>query len=120
MQNLMRHKADVWRQNLVQGTAQTIGPYTKEYTAVPCFIQPASAALVMAYAQRQTTVTHTIYTTAVNKVFRREDIFEDSKGNQYHLTADPLNALESDVYLQLVAEQYTEDAKVRLDRQEYE
>lgn len=118
--NLMRHSVDVYRQNLVQGTSQNIGTYTISKRAVRCFIQPASSALQYFYGQRGTTVTHTIYTCATNVTFQREDILEDARGHQYHLTADPLNALESDVYLQLVAEQYPEDAKARLDREEYE
>lgn len=120
MTNLMRHKVAVWRQNLVQGTAQSVGGYTRMYTGVPCFIQPASSALQFYYSQRGTVVSHTIYTTAVTKTFEREDILVDAKGNQYHLTADPLNALESDVYLQLVAEAYPEDAKKRLPLEEYQ
>ncbi|AWM39785.1 hypothetical protein GobsT_18530 [Gemmata obscuriglobus] len=116
----MRHRVAVWRQNLVQGTAQRIDRYTQAYAGVPCFIQPASSALQLYYSQRGTVVTHTIYTTAVTRAFEREDVLVDAKGNQYHLTADPLNALESDVYLQLVAEQYPEGAKKRLDVESFQ
>jgi hypothetical protein len=119
MTGLMRHRVDVWRQELGQGTAQRVDGYCRVYRRVPCFVQPASAALQDFYGQRGTTVTHTIYTTATDKAFRREDVLEDAGGNQYHLVADPLDALMSGVYLQLMAEQYPEGAKKRLDREEY-
>lgn len=117
---LMRHRVDVYRSSIVQGTAQTYGAYSEIASSVPCFIQPASSQIQFYYGQRGTTVTHSIYTTAVTQDFKREDILEDARGNQYHLTADPLNALESDVYLQLFAEQYPEGAKKRLDREEFD
>lgn len=120
MQHLMRHRCDVWRPEVVQGTAQTIDEYARVYTSVPCFVQPASSAMQYFYGQRGTTVTHVIYTTAVGKTFRREDILEDSAGRQYHLTADPKNALMSDVYLELVAEEYPEEGKKRLNREAYD
>jgi hypothetical protein len=119
MQSLMRHRVDVWRPDKGQGTAQQIDGYARVYRSVPCFVQPASAALQYFYNQRGTTITHTVYTTATAKSFQREDILEDAAGRQYHLTADPLNALESGLYLQLAAEEYPEGAKKRLDRQEY-
>lgn len=117
---MMWHKVDVWRPNFENATAQTITGYTQVYTGVACNIQPASSQLQFYYAQRATVVTHSIFTTSVSTVFQREDILVDARGKQYHLTADPLNALELDVYLQLFAEQYPEGAKKRLDLESYE
>jgi hypothetical protein len=117
--NLMRHRVDVWRPDQVQGTAQTYDGYSREYTSVPCFIQPASAALQFYYAQRGTVVSHTVYTTSTTKTFHREDVLEDATGKQYHLVAESLNALESGVYLQLIAEEYPEGARKRLNREAY-
>ena len=119
MQHLMRHRVDLWRPDRVQGTGQTYDGYTRAYTSVPCSIQPAGAALAFYYAQRGTLVTHTVYTTATDKTFKREDVLEDANGRQFHLTADPLNALESGLYLQLAAEEYPETDKKRLNREAY-
>jgi hypothetical protein len=119
--SMMRHRVDIWRPTLSQGTltAQTPESYTQVYSSVPCFIQPASSQLQFAYAQRGTTVTHTVYTVDTTKTFQREDIVEFG-GRQFHLVADPISGLESDVYLQLICEEYPEGFKKRLDRQEYE
>jgi hypothetical protein len=111
----MRHTASVWRAPLVNGSAQTIGTYTEIYPSVRCFIQPATSSLQYYYGQRGTVVTHTIYVSGNSYTFQREDIFVDAVGNQYHLTADPINALVSNLYLSLVCEQYPEGAKKRLD-----
>ncbi len=96
-------------------TSQAITGFAAVYTGIPCFIQPASAQLQYYYEQRGTTVTHTVYTTATQNTYLREDVLEDASGNQYHLVAGPLNALESNLYIQLACEQYPEGAKQRLD-----
>ena len=117
----MRHTVNLYAPNMVQdGTSQAITGYTLVQSSVPCFIQPASAALQFYYSQRGSTISHTIYTNEVDMTFTREYVLEDQNGNQYHTIADPLNALESNIYLQLVCEQYPEGAKKRLDIEEYE
>jgi hypothetical protein len=117
--SLMRHVVSCFRPVYsTDGTSQDLTGFVQVYSGVRCFIQPASASLQFWYQQRGTTMTHTIYTTAVQNVFKREDVFLDAWGNQYHLLADPINALQSGVYIQLDCEQYPEDAKQRLDMEE--
>lgn len=114
--SLMRHRASVWRSGITQdGTSQVQSGYNQIAASVPCFIQPASSNLQYWYMQRGTTVTHNVYTTAVNQCFKREDILLGPDGNQYHLVADPLNALQSNIYLELHCEQYPENARQRLN-----
>ena len=120
MDNLMIHRVSVWRPVYVQGTADKIDKYTRVYSSVPAFIQPVDTKLQMFYAQNGTAITHTIYTTATSKTFQREDILEDASGNQFHLVAAPKDALMSQIYFELQAEQYPEGAKRRLDREAYQ
>jgi hypothetical protein len=113
------HRCAVWRPTVSQDAAQKIDGYTLVYENVPCFIQPADTKEVWFYMQRGTEVTHNIYTLSVSLTLRRNDIWEID-GNQFHIEADPKNALMRNLYLELPAVQYPEEAKKRLDREAYE
>ena len=120
MTNLMRHTASVFRPVVQQGqTTQDITGYTQVYAGVPCFFQPATARMEEFYSQRGTTMDTVIYTTATQNTYLREDIFVDGSGRQFHLVAAPKPALDGTLYYELVAEQYPEGAKKRLDTGAY-
>lgn len=114
----MPHTADLYRPTYVQDTAQTISGYTKIYEDVPCFIQPMSSDEAMYYAQRGLEGMSSIYTTAVNSTFLRNDILKHN-GEQYHIVGVK-NALQRNIYIELSCYAYPEDAKKRLDTEAYE
>lgn len=60
--NLLIHAIDVKRPSITKdsmgGQVETLATI---YSAVPCMIQPASDGDKVLYAQRQTTITHSVY-----------------------------------------------------------
>ena len=118
IQNLQPHKADVYRATEEQNTTVEITGYTKVYSNVPCFIQPATSAEAFYYAQRGLENDHTIYTSTVNNTYQRNDVFTH-KGYDYHIVGVK-NGLLKNVYIELAAKQYPEGAKRRLDTGAYD
>ena len=111
------HHVDLYRPVRSQGTAQTVDWYDLVASSIPCFIQPMDSKEAYFYQLRGIENTTTVYSSQILD-YRLDDILEYGE-QQYHVIGVK-NGLQLNVYKEIICEEYSSDARKRLNREAYD
>ena len=84
IENMMRHRVNVWRVAMAQHTAQEIDGYSLVGRNLPCFIQPVDSKEAFWWQERGLENTHNVYTSQTCFPFKRNDILQYGD-RQFHV-----------------------------------